>query len=117
MTPIRIPLWLQSILIVVLAEATYFSGMLTEEQSLTQAFSNLTASQVMGAIIVLCTALGISAGTRPQDPSVLVRYNGHGYEAGEASRLETGTVLSPQRDLDSLEVKDPHSPPNNRIVE
>lgn len=114
MTVIRIPLWLQSLLVVVLAEATYFSGIVTEEESLAEAFGSLTASQVMGAVVTLCIAMGVTATTRPQDPSVLVRYNGHGYEAGEASRLENGTVLDPQRNLDSLEVKDPHSiPPNH----
>lgn len=101
------PQWVQSALFGAVTLASYFMGVIPSEGG----FAALTVNQWLGAVVCLGAAFGIGQATRANDPHVVARTNGHGYQAGEASNLPTGQHVEADKTLDELASRDYDEPP------
>ncbi|TDE02823.1 hypothetical protein [Jiangella asiatica] len=96
---IVLPKWLYIALFVAVILASYFVGVVPAEGG----FDDLTTVQWLGAVIALGVGLGVSAATRPADPSVLARVDGAGnFRAGEAAAAPTGAVVANEVTVERL---------------
>lgn len=110
MHQIRLPLWGFVTLLLAVTLATYFLPLLATEGG----FQHLSQAQYVGAIIPVGLVFGITAATRPADPTVVARVTSQDETtgvptvvAGEAARYETDSTLG--KNLTLSQLVDPHA--------